>query len=61
MKQAMKDIPRVVWLLAASMFIVAALSFAMVYLFVYLTGPSSPACSSAASAWPCCPRFPQPP
>ncbi|WP_405732489.1 MFS transporter [Streptomyces sp. NBC_01537] len=39
MKQAMKDIPRVVWLLAASMFIVAALSFAMVYLFVYLTGP----------------------
>lgn len=39
MKQAMKDIPRVVWLLAASMFVVAALSFTFVYLFVYLTGP----------------------
>jgi MFS family permease len=39
MKQAMKDVPKVVRLLAAGMFVVATSSFTFVYLFVYLTGP----------------------
>ncbi|MDX6312027.1 MAG: hypothetical protein QOF44_1491, partial [Streptomyces sp.] len=47
MKQAMKDIPRVVWLLAAGMFVVAAVSFTFVYLFVYLTGPRGLSTSEA--------------
>lgn len=47
MKQAMKDIPRVVWLLASGMFFVAAVSFTFVYLFVYLTGPRGLSTSQA--------------
>ncbi|MYX36243.1 MFS transporter [Streptomyces sp. SID8377] len=47
MKQAMKDIPRVVWLLATGMFFVAAVSFTFVYLFVYLTGPRGLSTSQA--------------
>lgn len=47
MKQAMKDIPKVVWLLATGMFFVAAVSFTFVYLFVYLTGPRGLSTSQA--------------
>jgi predicted MFS family arabinose efflux permease len=47
MKQAMKDVPKVVWLLAAGMFVVAAVSFTFVYLFVYLTGPRGLSTSEA--------------
>lgn len=47
MKQAMKDVPKVVWLLAAGMFFVAAVSFTFVYLFVYLTGPRGLSTSQA--------------
>ncbi|MCW2875772.1 MFS transporter [Actinacidiphila oryziradicis] len=47
MKQAMKDIPKAVWLLAAGMFVVAAVSFTFVYLFVYLTGPRGLSTSEA--------------
>lgn len=39
MKQAMRDVPKVVWLLATGIFFVALVSFTFVYLFVYLTGP----------------------
>jgi MFS family permease len=39
MKQALRDIPKAVWLLATGLFVVAAVSFTFVYLFVYLTGP----------------------
>jgi MFS family permease len=37
--KAMRDVPRVVWLLATGIFFVALVSFTFVYLFVYLTGP----------------------
>ncbi|MFD3453550.1 MFS transporter [Streptomyces sp. NPDC058691] len=43
----MKDIPKVVWLLATGMFFVAAVSFTFVYLFVYLTGPRGLSTSQA--------------
>jgi MFS family permease len=39
MKQAMRDVPKTVWLLATGIFFVALVSFTFVYLFVYLTGP----------------------
>ncbi|MDJ0345467.1 MFS transporter [Streptomyces sp. H10-C2] len=35
----MKDVPKVVWLLAAGLFVNMVVSFTFVYLFVYLTGP----------------------
>lgn len=39
MLQAFKDIPRVVWLLAAGVFVNAVVSFTFVFVFLYLTGP----------------------
>jgi MFS family permease len=35
----MRDIPRVIWVLAAGRFASTAVSFMMVYFFLYLTGP----------------------
>ncbi|MER7733545.1 MFS transporter [Streptomyces erythrochromogenes] len=37
--QGFKDIPRVVWLLAAGVFVNAVVSFTFVFVFLYLTGP----------------------
>ncbi|MFJ7586320.1 MFS transporter [Streptomyces sp. NPDC097617] len=37
--QGFKDIPRVVWLLAAGVFVNALVSFTFVFVFLYLTGP----------------------
>ncbi|MFD9358758.1 MFS transporter [Streptomyces sp. NPDC060031] len=37
--QGFKDIPRVVWLLAAGVFVNAVVSCTFVFVFVYLTGP----------------------
>ncbi|WP_327740068.1 MFS transporter [Streptomyces nojiriensis] len=37
--QGFKDIPRVVWLLAAGGFVNAVVSFTFVFVFLYLTGP----------------------
>lgn len=34
-----KDVPRVVWLLAAGVFVNAVVSFTFVFVFLYLTGP----------------------
>lgn len=39
MLQGFKDIPRVVWLLAAGVFVNAVVSFTFVFVFLYLTGP----------------------
>ncbi|MFI6149378.1 MFS transporter [Streptomyces sp. NPDC051109] len=37
--QGFKDVPRVVWLLAAGVFVNAVVSFTFVFVFLYLTGP----------------------
>ncbi|MEV7523616.1 MFS transporter [Streptomyces sp. NPDC091371] len=37
--QGFKDVPRVVWLLAAGIFVNAVVSFTFVFVFLYLTGP----------------------
>ncbi|MFJ3200934.1 MFS transporter [Streptomyces sp. NPDC086989] len=37
--QGLKDVPRVVWLLAAGVFVNAVVSFTFVFVFLYLTGP----------------------
>ncbi|MFE2287208.1 MFS transporter [Streptomyces sp. NPDC059443] len=37
--QGVKDVPRVVWLLAAGIFVNAVVSFTFVFVFLYLTGP----------------------
>ncbi|MBT2456427.1 MFS transporter [Streptomyces sp. ISL-86] len=37
--QGFKDVPRVVWLLAAGVFVNAVVSFTFVFTFLYLTGP----------------------
>ncbi|MGW6705122.1 MFS transporter [Streptomyces sp. NPDC054956] len=37
--QGLKDVPRVVWLLAAGIFVNAVVSFTFVFVFLYLTGP----------------------
>ncbi|MFJ8161539.1 MFS transporter [Streptomyces sp. NPDC096136] len=37
--QGFKDVPRVVWLLAAGVFVNAVASFTFVFVFLYLTGP----------------------
>lgn len=39
MLQGFKDVPRVVWLLAAGVFVNAVVSFTFVFVFLYLTGP----------------------
>ncbi|MFD5508112.1 MFS transporter [Streptomyces sp. NPDC127051] len=39
MAQGFKDVPRVVWLLAAGVFVNALVSFTFVFVFLYLTGP----------------------
>ncbi|MFE2880301.1 MFS transporter [Streptomyces roseus] len=39
MAQGFKDVPRVVWLLAAGVFVNAVVSFTFVFVFLYLTGP----------------------
>ncbi|MGW0389669.1 MFS transporter [Streptomyces sp. NPDC003042] len=39
MPQGLKDVPRVVWLLAAGVFVNAVVSFTFVFVFLYLTGP----------------------
>ncbi|KPI21609.1 major facilitator superfamily MFS_1 [Actinobacteria bacterium OV450] len=39
MVQGLKDVPRVVWLLAAGVFVNAVVSFTFVFVFLYLTGP----------------------
>lgn len=39
MLQGFKDVPRVVWLLAAGIFVNAVVSFTFVFVFLYLTGP----------------------
>lgn len=39
MVQGFKDVPRVVWLLAAGVFVNAVVSFTFVFVFLYLTGP----------------------
>ncbi|MFK0256893.1 MFS transporter [Streptomyces sp. NPDC090445] len=37
--QVLRDVPRVVWLLAAGVFVNAVVSFTFVFVFLYLTGP----------------------
>ncbi|MFD8637393.1 MFS transporter [Streptomyces sp. NPDC059533] len=37
--QGIKDVPKVVWLLAAGIFVNAVASFTFVFVFLYLTGP----------------------
>jgi MFS family permease len=46
-----RDIPRVIWLLAAGRFVTAAVSFLLLYFFLYLTGPRglSPAAAGVIS------------
>ncbi|MGW7189004.1 MFS transporter, partial [Streptomyces sp. NPDC054838] len=39
MPQVFKDVPRVVWLLAAGVFVNAVVSFTFVFVFLYLSGP----------------------
>ncbi|PWK66231.1 putative MFS family arabinose efflux permease [Streptomyces sp. CG 926] len=39
MLQGFKDVPRVVWLLAAGIFVNAVVGFTFVFVFLYLTGP----------------------
>lgn len=39
MLQGLKDVPKVVWLLAAGIFVNAVASFTVVFVFLYLTGP----------------------
>ncbi|MFI9066114.1 MFS transporter [Streptomyces sp. NPDC053429] len=39
MPQGFKDVPRVVWLLAAGVFVNAVVSFTFVFVFLYLSGP----------------------
>ncbi|NXY93131.1 MFS transporter [Streptomyces sp. BR123] len=39
MVQVLRDVPRVVWLLAAGVFVNAVVSFTFVFVFLYLTGP----------------------
>lgn len=39
MLQGFKDVPRVVWLLAAGILVNAVVSFTFVFVFLYLTGP----------------------
>ncbi|MFD8411980.1 MFS transporter [Streptomyces sp. NPDC059650] len=39
MVQGLRDVPKVVWLLAAGVFVNAVVSFTFVFVFLYLTGP----------------------
>ncbi|MFF5443805.1 MFS transporter [Streptomyces sp. NPDC012888] len=39
MRQGFKDVPRVVWLLSAGVFVNAVVSFTFVFVFLWLTGP----------------------
>ncbi|WUC78391.1 MFS transporter [Streptomyces sp. NBC_00536] len=47
MLRGFKDVPRVVWLLAAGVFVNAVVSFTFVFVFLYLTGPRGLAVTEA--------------